>query len=443
MDPINQSALTPRKSKLARTFAKVLHIRSATNVDKPHKPKSHDKSSTIENKHFHEEIEKLENKASTDAFIVKLFATLSSVKATYAELQCAQSPYNPEGIQSADQIIVNELKHLSKLKQSFLKKHIDDPMPETTVMLAEIQEQKNLVKTYDITKTKLVDQSRLKDTEIVKLKQKLDELERENKLMERRLNASGPLSRHENLQLSKLTLTDFVTALKHAMKSVRSFVKLMVSEMEYAKWDIDAAVGSIQQGVVYWNESHKCFAFESFICREMFIGFSHPGFSVPGDGGPGRRTRKHQQKVSFDLFMELKYLKAREYITWKPTSEFAKFCWFKYLQIVHPKMELSLFGNLNQRNLVSAGKYAETAFFEAFAEVCRRVWLVHCLGFANDPKGVSLFRVRKGCRFSEVYMESVNEEAFMSPESTREVGFTVVPGFKLGTSVVQCQVYVS
>ncbi|XP_076882521.1 protein GRAVITROPIC IN THE LIGHT 1-like [Bidens hawaiensis] len=437
MDPINQSALTPRKTKLARTFAKVLHIRSAANVDKPHKPKSHDKPIIIESKHFHED------KASMDAFIAKVFAALSSVKATYAELQCAQSPYNPEGIQSADQIIVSELKHLSELKQSFLKKHFDDPMPETTVMLAEIQEQKNLVKTYDITKRKLVDQSRLTDAEIVQLKHKLDEMERENKLMERRLNASGPLSRHENLQLSELTPTDFVTALKHAMKSVRSFVKLTVSEMEYANWDIDAAVGSIQPGIVYWNELHKCFAFESFICREMFIGFSHPGFSVSSDGGPGRRTRKHQQKASFDLFMELKYLKAREYITWKPTSAFAKFCWVKYLQIVHPKMELSLFGNLNQRNLVSAGKYVETAFFEAFAEVCKRVWLLHCLGFSIEPSEVSVFRVRNGCRFSEVFMESVNEEAFMSVEGSREVGFTVVPGFKLGTSVVQCQVYVS
>ncbi|KAI3774933.1 hypothetical protein L1987_49497 [Smallanthus sonchifolius] len=439
MDSINQSALTPRKSKLARTFAKVLHIRAATNIDKLHKAKSHDKLIISENHHFHEENEKLQNKASMDAFIATLFATLSSVKATYAGLQFAQSPYDPEGIQSADQTIVYELKRLSELKQSFLKNHIDGSSSETTVLLAEMQEQKNLVKTYDITKQKLVNQSRSKDSEIVFLKHKLEEIERENKLIERRLNSSGPLSRHENLQFSKLTPTDFVTFLQHATKSVRSFVKLMITEMEFVNWDIDAAVRSIQPNVVYWNDSHRCFAFESFVCREMFDGFSDRSFSISGE----QKTVKRQQ-LFFDRFMELKYLKAREYITWKPTSTFAKFLCFKYLQLIHPKMESSLFGNLNQRNLVSAGKSPETSFFDSFAEAAKRVWLLHCLAFSFDLNGASVFRVRNGCRFSEVFMESVNEEAFLSSESCREVAFTVVPGFKLGKkSVVQCQVYLN
>ncbi|KAI3803530.1 hypothetical protein L1987_31686 [Smallanthus sonchifolius] len=436
MDSLNQSsALTPRKSKLARTFAKVLHIRAATSIDKLHTAKSHDKPIISENHHFHEE----NHKASMDAFIATLFATLSSVKATYAELQFAQSPYDPEGIQSADQTIVYELKRLSELKQSFLKNHIDDSSSETTVLLSEIQEQKNLVKTYDLTKQKLVNQSQSKDSEIVFLKEKLAEIDRENKLIERRLNSSGPLSRHENLQFSKLTPTDFVTFLQHATKSVRSFVKLMISEMEFANWDIDAAVRSIQPDAVYWNNSHRCFAFESFVSREMFDGFSDRSFSIRSE----RKTVKRQQ-LFFDRFMEFKYLKAREYITWKPTSTFAKFLYFKYLQLIHPKMESSFFGNLNQRNLVSAGKSPETSFFDSFAEVAKRVWLLHCLAFSFDPNGASVFRVQNGCRFSEVFMESVNEEAFLSPESCREVAFTVVPGFKLGKkSVVQCQVYLN
>ncbi|KAK1416700.1 hypothetical protein QVD17_25816 [Tagetes erecta] len=442
MDLINQSVVTPKKSKLARTFAKVLHIRAVTNIDKLHKVKSHeqvnhDKPIINKNLHFHEENEMLESNAAMDAFIAKVFATISSVKATYAELQYAQFPYDPQGIQSADQIIVSELRGLSELKQSFLKNHIDDPSSETTRLLAEIQEQKNLIKTYDITERKLVNQSQSKDTEIVLLKQKLEQIERENKLIERRLNSSGPLTRHENLQLSKLTPNDFTTFLKHAMKSIRSFVKLMITEMEFANWDIDAAAASIQPDAVYWNETHRCYAFESFVCREMFDGFSDSSFSISG------RKTSNRQQLFFDRFMELKYLKPREYIAWKPTSTFAKFCYYKYLQLVHPKMETSLFGNLNQRNLVSSNKFPETTFFESFAEVAKRVWLVHCLAFAFDPNGASVFRVRNRSRFSEVFMESVNEEAFLSPESCREVAFTVVPGFKLGTSVVQCQVYLS
>ncbi|XP_021989368.1 protein GRAVITROPIC IN THE LIGHT 1 isoform X2 [Helianthus annuus] len=443
MDPINQSTMTPRKSKLARTFAKVLHIRAATNLDKLQKAKTfekpnQDKPNINENIHFHQDIEKLQYRAAMDALIAKLFATISSVKATYAGLQYSQSPYDPEGIQSADQIIISELKRLSELKQSYLKKNLDYPLSETTLLLAELQEQKNLVKTYDITKKKLVDQRRSKESETALLKQKLEEMERENKLIERRLNSSGPLSRQENLQFSKLTPTDFVAFLKHATKSVRTFVKLMVTEMEFANWDIPSAAASIHPDAVYWNETHICFTFESFVCREMFNGFAHPSFSTSGE----RKTVKRQQ-LFFDRFMELKYLRPREYVTWKPTSSFARFCYNKYLQLVHPKMEMSLFGNLNQRNLVSVGKFPETTFFEAFAEVAKRVWLLHCLAFATDQTGASVFQVKKGGRFSEVFMESVNEEAFLSPESDRTVEFTVVPGFKLGKSVVQCQVYVS
>ncbi|KAK9076254.1 hypothetical protein SSX86_004587 [Deinandra increscens subsp. villosa] len=439
MASLHQSAIvTPKKTKLARTFAKVLRIRAATNVDSKVLHKSLPKPNH-ENHHLHEETEKIQNKAAMDALIAKVFATLSSVKATYAELQDAQSPYDPERIQSADQQIVSELKRLSELKQSFLKNHIDNSCCENTVMLSEIQEQKNLVKTYDLTNKKLVNQSRLKDSEIMISKQKLEEIERENKLIERRLNSSGPL----NLQFSKLTSNDVVAFLKHAVKSVRSFVKLMITEMELANWDIDSAVRSIHPGAVYWNESHRCFAFESFVCREMFDGFGNRSFS---SSGSGRRPVEQREQLFYDRFTELnelKYLKAREYITWKPASPFAKFCWSKYVQLVHPKMELSLFGNLNQRKNVVSGNFPETTFFESFSEVAKRFWLLHCLVFSFDPNGASVFRVRNGSRFSEVFMESVNEEAFLSPEKSPEVAFTVVPGLKLGESVVQCQVYLS
>ena len=42
-------------------------------------------------------------------------------------------------------------------------------------------------------------------------------------------------------------------------------------------------------------------------------------------------------------------------------------------------------------------------------------------------------------------MESVSEEAFLSsdgsPESEPRVAFTVFPGFRIGKTAVQCQVY--
>lgn len=445
MDSVKHSS---NKSRLARTFAKVLHIRAAT-ADKFQKTKiwekvKHEKPIDDDDEFKEEEDEKVRERAVMDAFVAKLFAAISSVKAAYAQLQYAQFPYDGEGIQSADQIVVSELKNLSELKQAFLKKHLDDSSPETTQLVAEVQEQKNLLKTYEITRKKLNSYTKLKDSEIMFLKEKLEEARRENKVIEKRLSSSGSLSSSssplENLDFQSLTPTNFISALKQMTKSIRNLVKFLIGEMESANWDLDEAADSIQPDVVYWDTTHKCYAFESFVCREMFDGFNLPEFRLTWDSRSIPSNEK-RQRFFFDKFMELKSLKAREYLTWKPTSMFAEFCRSKYLKLVHPKMEFSLFGNLNQRNLVGARKFPETAFFDLFADVAKRVWLLHCLAFSFGPEEVGIFQVAKSSRFSEVYMESVNEEALLSPESSSVVAFTVVPGFKVGKTVVQSQVY--
>ncbi|CAK9151724.1 unnamed protein product [Ilex paraguariensis] len=449
MDSVKRSAVTPSKSRLARTFAKVLHIRAVTGiapVDGIQKTKSqekakHDDMNNSESPLFDVEDEKLRIRAATEAFLAKLFASISAAKAAYAQLQFAQSPYDVDGIQSADQMVVLELKNLSELKHSYLKKQFSESSPETTHILAELQEQKSLLKTYEIMGKKLDSQLKLKESEITFLREKLDEANKENKLLEKRLNSSGSLSVLDNLHLSALSSSHFTTVLRQAVKSIRSFVRLMISEMESAGWDLDAAAASIEPGVVYWNANHKGFAFESFVCRDMFDGFNYSNFSLPNESLPEQKT---WQRLFFDRFMQLKSMKPKDYLAWKPKSTFAKFCRTKYLRLVHPKMESSLFGNLNQRNLVNSGEYPETTFFATFSEMAKRVWLLHCLAFSFEPEA-SIFQSSKRSRFSEVYMESVNEEAFVSsdgsPESESRVGFTVVPGFKIGKTVLQCQVY--
>nr|GEV29734.1 protein gravitropic in the light 1-like isoform X2 [Tanacetum cinerariifolium] len=420
------SAKHLNKSRLARTFAKVLHIQAVTGAakgDKFQKTKArekvnHDKpvgesrqpvfSNEEEEKlrerapvFSNEEEEKLRERAVLDAFLAKLFATISSVKATYAQMQHCEFPYDEE----------------------------------------EILEQKNLIKTYEISANKLDSKNKLKDSEIIFLKEKLEELRRENKSIEKRLNSSGSLSSmssHENLSLDSLSATNFISYVKQATRSIRSLVKFMISEMESANWDLDAAADSIHPDIVYWDTTHICYAFESFVCREMFDGFNHPEFR---DSGSKSMVRNEKRRQFFDKFMELKSLKAREYIAWKPTSMFAEFCRAKYLKLVHPKLESSLFENLNQRNLVNARKFPETAFFDLFLDVAKRVWLLHCLAFSFGPEEATVFQVAKGSRFSEVFMESVNEEAFLSHGCTPEVGFMVVPGFMVGKTVIQCKVY--
>ncbi|XP_028123106.1 uncharacterized protein LOC114320182 [Camellia sinensis] len=95
------------------------------------------------------------NRAAMEAFAAKLFATISVVKAAYAELQMAQFPYNCEAIQSVDKAVVSELKSLSELKQSFLKKQLGSSLPHVTMLLVEIQEQQSLMKMFDITMNKV------------------------------------------------------------------------------------------------------------------------------------------------------------------------------------------------------------------------------------------------------------------------------------------------
>lgn len=95
--PINNHCY---KSRLARTFAKVLHTRAATRaatLDKTQKTKS-----TKKTKHDIDH-EKIRNQATMDAFIAKVFSTISSVKVAYAQLQYAQFPYDPDGMQSVNQ----------------------------------------------------------------------------------------------------------------------------------------------------------------------------------------------------------------------------------------------------------------------------------------------------------------------------------------------------
>ncbi|XAR68262.1 hypothetical protein NMG60_11003334 [Bertholletia excelsa] len=447
MDSVGQAAVTPSKRRLARTFAKVLHMRGLATVDEIQKTVSqekvkHGRTSNKSQSFYHvDDDEKLRDRAALEAFIAKLFASISTVKSAYAQLQFSQSPYDVDGIQAADQLVVSELKKLSELKRCYVKKQFDESSPETVQLLAESQEQKALLKTYDIMGKKLDSQLKLKMSEITFLKEKLEDVNKENKVLEKRLNSSGLLSIPEKLHLSNLSPNHFVSVLRQTVKSVRNFVKFMVNEMELAGWDVDAAASTIEPGVVYWNPSHKGYAFESFVCREMFDGFNYPKFSLPGDSS--LPDQQKQRRNFFNKFMELRSMKAREYLIMKPKSTFAKFCSTKYLQLVHPKMESSLFGNLSQRNLLQSGDCPDTAFFATFADMAKRVWLLHCLAFSFEPEA-SIFQVAKRSRFSEVYMEAVTDEAFLASDGTAEVvAFTVIPGFKLGRTVIQCQVYLS
>ncbi|KAG9159435.1 hypothetical protein Leryth_010986 [Lithospermum erythrorhizon] len=447
MDSVKQPSPTTSKSKFAKTFHKVTHLR------KPSKTFSsngfcllttQDKIRCFESKRFEEEALEDEalvakNKAILEAFVAKLFATVSSVKAAYAELQMAQFPYNAEAIQAADQAVVDELKSLSELKHRFLKKRVDYSPPHVTLMLAEIQEQQSLMKTYEITMKKMQWEIESKESHIVALHNELNEAKLSNKSVQVKLDASGSFSILDNVEFSDINIKDFIMVLQYAMRSVRNFVKLLIKNMESANWDIEAAANSIQPDVCFFKKSHRGFAFESFICREIFSGFNEALFGMQIDHFA---LHQEQRTLFFEEFKKLKSVNVTHYLKYNPNSHFGKFIKSKYLHIIHPKMEFSFAGNLNQRKLVNSGEYPETEFFKAFAEMGRRVFLLKYLA-SSFKQEVSIFQVKKNCRFSELYMEAITEEVFTAADGDLRVAFTVVPGFKVGTLVVQSQVYLS
>ncbi|KDP21137.1 hypothetical protein JCGZ_21608 [Jatropha curcas] len=454
METIKCKSIPGNKSKIARKFQKVINLKTATRIASnngigicmltPQNKFDRDDPTLFYKTHNNSSKDdaKAKRKAVLDALVAKLFAAITTIKAAYAELQMAQNPYSSDAIQAADQAVVEELKLLSELKRSFFKNDLDHLSPQVTIMLAEIQEQQSLMKTYEITIRKMEAESKVKDSDVDSLKKQLVESIAFNKSLEKKLNASGPLSMFDNIELSVLNTSHFVQFLHSVLRAVRSFVKLMVREMEAAHWDIEAASKAIEPDSVFAKPTHRCFVFESFVTKTMFEGFNFPNFMLPNESPP---QMEKNQEYYFHKFKKLKSLNPKHYLTQNPTSSFARFTRAKYLQLVHAKMECSLFGNLNQRKIVNSGGFPDSAFFMAFVEMARRVWCLNLLAFSFG-ENVSIFQVSKNSRFSEVYMESVTHESLLESDGVNadlRVDFTVGPGFKIGKTVIQSQVYLS
>ncbi|WOL09148.1 hypothetical protein Cni_G17901 [Canna indica] len=383
-----------------------------------------------------------------EALLANLFASISAVKAAYAQLQVAQSSHDLDQIESADGTIVAELSRISKLKQSYFTNQFDICTNSflQPVLAAQLQELRHLMETYRVTTHKLEDEVELKDSEILALRAELLESERKTQTWEANLHPNRSLAALDALHLSGLNPTHFLTALRYAFKSIGSFVQLMVREMESAGWNLDAAAGSIQLDVLRQGKpSHRTFAFESYVCSKMFSDFHHQSFGLAALGECSAWDRRQ----FFDEFTWVKSIAMSQTLGRRP-SPVMQFCRAKYLSVVHPKMESSFFGDLDQRATVSSGwGFPDSWFFAGFAEMARRVWLLHCLFFSFEPGTErSIFQVRRGSQFSEVYMESVaaagdQGDSSEAAESGRAgvVGFTVVPGFKMGRTLIQCKVY--
>ncbi|KAF7816219.1 protein GRAVITROPIC IN THE LIGHT 1 [Senna tora] len=358
-----------------------------------------------------------DNDACVSLEIMRVFDTVSALKLAYLQLQQAHIPYDPHKIVAADDKVVAELEKLCKFKREYKEKQYNRKVQLDASHRAEMEAK-------EVFLGKLKSQNSDKDSEILRLKQELEDLDMGNKAMEEKIKRIGLEKRKAS---SVLSVTKFQDVFRAASKSIHDFAKPLISLMKASGWDLDVAAKAIEDEAVYAKRSDKKYAFEAYIARRMFHGVRLTSYNL-GD------IMKSDDPI--DALIE------------NPDSEFAKFCQKKYLLVVHPTMEETFFGNMDHRTFILSGRHPRTEFYQLFAKMAKWVWVLQGSARAIDPDA-TLFSVNRGSNFCNLYMESVEEERGSSVISDDEerakykVEFMVMPGFRIGQTLMKSRVYVS
>ncbi|KAL6557241.1 hypothetical protein OROMI_017591 [Orobanche minor] len=386
-----------------------------------------------------------QNPEAMEALVSRIFTNISSLKSAYIQLQAAHTPYDTDKIQAADKLVISELKNLSELKH-FYREHNPKPVcvsPQDSRLAAEIQEQQSLLKTYEVMVKKFQSEIQNKDSEILQLEQQIQEANQKRVKLEKNLKLRGLSAKgsegsgSENGNTLDLSPDLFKSAVANASKAIHDFSKPLINMMKAAEWDLDAAANSIEPNVIYAKRAHKKYAFESHICQRMFIGFQDESFSIKPE------STMITKESLFQQYIALREMDPLDAVGQGSDTMFENFCRTKYLLLVHQKMESSFFGNLDQRNYIMGGGHPRTAFYQAFLKLAKAVWLVHRLAHSFDPS-VKIFQVKRDSEFSEVYMESVVKDFIVEDGDEKpKVGLMVMPGFWIGGSAIQSQVYLT
>ncbi|XP_058104578.1 protein GRAVITROPIC IN THE LIGHT 1 [Magnolia sinica] len=371
-----------------------------------------------------------------------LFATISSFKASYLHLQTAHAPFDADAIQAADRAAVSHLQRLSEMKRSyqdFLKNPNPSPnFPFASCLAAQVEENQSLLRTFDMVINRLQSDIDRKDGEVSALKQQLESIEESNLRLSKRLEIFDSASSSEVL----LSVGLFDSVLQDACMAAHSFTKTLIDLMKNAGWDLGSAANSVYPGIEYAKRGHNRYAFLSYVCLAMFGGFDTPSFGL--GGSEIAADLSIPRKKFLREFVEHGSADAMELLSRNPDCNFARFCEMKYQNLIHPNMESSLFSNLDDNELVLNSWRSSSPFYESFVSMASVVWMLHKLAFSFDPT-VGIFQVGRGADFSMVYMENVARRGVLvnpgGGKARAKVGFTVIPGFRVGKTVIQCQVY--
>ncbi|KAK9148037.1 hypothetical protein Scep_006794 [Stephania cephalantha] len=381
--------------------------------------------------------------------ISSLFATISSFEASYLQLQTAHSPFDADSIEAADKANVSQLQKLSEMK-NWYRNSVQNPNPNFPPNFgigshaeAQVQENQSLLRTLDLLVNRLQSEIDVRDAEVLVMRQKLGKIEEANSRLAKRLGGSKGCCSSSACGEVLLSLKGFDLVLRYACKWVHRFSKLLIHSMRKVGWDLDLAANSVHPDVEYAKIGHNRYAFLSYVCLGMFMGFDSEGFGVEMEDGIKCNGVDVRKNNSLRQFFEHCTGDAMDLLSKDPNGSFARFCETKYQQLIHPTMESSLFKGLDQNDVVLSSWRSSAAFYELFVNMASSIWMLHKLALSFDPK-VEIFQVENGVDFSMVYMESIVERGGVSVSSskTREkVGFTVIPGFNIGRTVIQCQVY--
>ncbi|KAI3830024.1 hypothetical protein L1987_04156 [Smallanthus sonchifolius] len=413
------------------------------------------------------DVYKSEKEIEMETLMTEVFETVSFMKKAYVSLQEAHCPWDPDKMRSADMAVVAELRKLGVLRERFRRKVLRgggggsmEAISKRTVSGVTLRE---VVAPYEAAMEKMKTDMKSKDAEIENLKEKL------NTATVGSGGSSGRKSRSHSHHQSKkkvnyssqLQVTPspmpehFESCISSVKEGSKSFTSLLLSLMKSAHWDIAATVRSIEASTTgttatstpatardsIVGPNHAKYALESYVNRKIFQGFDHETFYM--DGSLSSLLNPNQFRTEcFTQYRDMKAMDPIELLGILPTCQFGNFCSKKYISIVHPKMEESLFGDLEQRRQVLAGNHPRTRFYGEFLVLAKAVWLLHLLAFSMDPPPTH-FEGSRGGEFNSHYMESVVRFPGGRVAAGHVVGFPVSPGFKLGNgSIVKARVYV-
>uniref|UniRef100_A0A1J3H9I0 Uncharacterized protein n=1 Tax=Noccaea caerulescens TaxID=107243 RepID=A0A1J3H9I0_NOCCA len=375
------------------------------------------------------------------SLISSVFATVSSFEASYLQLQAAHAPFAEESVKAADRALVSNLQKLSDLKQ-FCRNYRQslDFEPDLAIgscLESRVQENQSKLRALETVSNRLQAEMDAKDLQVWSLRNKLGEIQKSNSKLSKRLSANSNSSSSTDVLLS---VRVYESLLRDSFKATQKFTKILIELMEKAGWDLDLAAGSVHPEIDYAKKGHNRYALLSYVCLGMFRGFDGQGFDLEENDEEemccsDSSLRELMQHVSSNP-MEL--------LDRDKDCGFSRFCDKKYHELIHPNMESSMFSNMDQNEAVLSSWRSLSTFYESFVTMASSIWTLHKLALSFNPP-VEIFQVESGVDFSIVFMENVlrrrqDKKLSVSPARAK-VGFTVVPGFKVGCTVIQSQVY--